>query len=366
MGKKINVGLIGCGNISGSYLKAAKTFSEIIEIKSCADIRFETAEAKGAEFGVEAVSIPELLSDKDIGIVLNLTIPKAHTEVNLKAIAAGKHVHCEKPFALSRDDGKKVLDAAKRKKLLTGCAPDTFLGAGIQTCRKLIDDGWIGRPVAGTAFMMCHGHESWHPNAGFYYEVGGGPMLDMGPYYITVLVNLLGPAKKVSASTSMAFKERFATCKELYGRRLPVHVETHLAGVVEFHCGALISVVMSFDVWKHSHSPIEIYGTAGSMQVPDPNTFGGPVRISKPGGDWMEIPLTHCYSENMRSIGVADMAMAILSGRKNRCSGELAQHVLDVMLAFEESSKSGRHVEIRSKCELPAPLPQTLAKGELD
>ena len=365
MSAKIKVGLIGCGNISTAYLKVAKTFG-FMEISKCADINHAAAEAKAREYGIEAVGIDKLLADPEIKIILNLTIPKAHTEVNLKALNAGKHVHCEKPLAITREDGKKVVELAKRKKLLVGCAPDTFLGGGIQTCRKLIDDGWIGKPVSGTAFMMCRGHESWHPSPGFYYQTGGGPMLDMGPYYITALVNLLGPVKRVCACTSRAYDERFATCKELYGQMLPVEVETHQAGVLEFANGAVITVVMSFDVWKHDHSNMEIYGTAGSLKVPDPNGFGGLVKLSKPGTDWQEIPLSHGYSENMRSIGVADMVKAIQKGRVNRCSGELAYHVLDVMLSFEESSKNGKHMTIKSTCKRPEALPLGLQKGELE
>ncbi|MEI6421931.1 MAG: Gfo/Idh/MocA family oxidoreductase [Lentisphaerota bacterium] len=365
MSAKMKVGLIGCGNISPAYLKAAKTF-KFMEISKCADVNHSAAEARAKEFELEAVSVDKLLADPEIKIILNLTIPKAHTEVNLKALNAGKHVHCEKPLAITREDGKKVVELAKRKKLLVGCAPDTFLGGGIQTCRKLIDDGWIGKPVAGTAFMMCHGHESWHPNAGFYYQTGGGPMLDMGPYYISALVNLLGPVKRTCACTFRAYAERFATCKELYGQMLPVEVETHQAGVLEFVNGSVITVVMSFDVWKHDHSNIEIYGTAGSLKVPDPNGFGGPVKLSKPGADWQEIPLSHGYAENMRSIGVADMVKAIQKRRINRCSGDFAYHVLDVMLSFEESSKSGKHVILKSTCKKPEALPLGLQKGELD
>ncbi len=365
MKEKVKVGLIGCGNISGSYLNAVKTF-EFMEIPKCADINHAAAEAKAKEFGMQAVSIDKLLADPEIKIILNLTIPKAHTEVNLKALNGGKHVHCEKPFAITMAEGRKVMELAKKKNLLVGCAPDTFLGAGIQTCRKIIDDGWIGRPVAGTAFMMCPGHESWHPNAGFYYQTGGGPTLDMGPYYITALVNLLGPVKRVCACTSRARNERFATSKELYGKMLPVEVETHQAGVLEFANGAIITVVMSFDVWRHDHSNIEIYGTAGSLKVPDPNGFGGPVKLSRPGSEWQEIPLSHCYADNMRVIGVADMVKAIQGRRINRCSGELAYHVLDVMLAFEDSSRSGKHIVLKTTCKKPAALPLGLQKGELD
>ncbi len=363
--KKTKVGLIGCGNISGAYLKAAKTF-EFMEIVKCADQNADAANAKAEEFGMKVVSVDELLADTEIQIILNLTTPASHTEINIRALQAGKHVHCEKPFALNREDGKKVLDLAENKKLLVGCAPDTFLGAGIQTCRKIIDDGWIGRPVAGTAFMMCPGHESWHPNVGFYYLPGGGPMLDMGPYYLTALVNLLGPVKRVCGSSSRAFKERIATSKELYGQHFPVKIDTHITGVMDFECGASVSVTMSFDVKAHKHTNIEIYGTQGTLQVPDPNTFGGPVNLYRPESGWKEMPLSHIYSENMRSIGVADMAKAVDKNRENRCSGKLAYHVLDVMLAFVESSELNKHIQIKSSCDKPKAMPIGLIKGEID
>ena len=204
MQKKVNVGVIGCGNISGAYLSASKIFP-IIQVVACADINAQAAQEKAEDFDSEALTVVEILQREDIEIILNLTTPQAHTEVNLKALHAGKHVHCEKPLAISKADGKRVIDLAMEKKLLVGCAPDTFLGGGLQTCRKIIDDGWIGKPVAGTAFMMCHGHESWHPNPGFYYLKGGGPLFDMGPYYLTALIHLLGPVKKVSAISAITF-----------------------------------------------------------------------------------------------------------------------------------------------------------------
>lgn len=364
--KRTKVGLIGCGNISRAYLNAAKTF-QIIEISSCADINPTAARELGAESGIQVCGVSELLEDNEIEIVLNLTTPQAHAEINGRALDAGKNVHCEKPFAVTREDGNRILNLARQKGLLVGCAPDTFLGGGHQTVRKLIDDGVIGRPVAGTAFMMCHGHESWHPNPGFYYLRGGGPMFDMGPYYLTALVNLLGPIRRVAAFAQMSFKERIATCKQRDGERLPVEVPTHVAGTLEFHNGAIITMVTSFDVWKHSNHCIEIHGEKGSIQIPDPNGFGGPVRLFNAGSeDWREVSLTHGYTSNMRSIGVADMARAIKTDRMNRCNGELGYHVLDVMHAFHDSATDGKHVEVQSTCERPAPLPINLQEGQLD
>lgn len=366
MGTRIKVGVIGCGNISGAYFRGCKPY-DILEVVACADLIMDRAKAKAAEFEVpRACSVDELLNDPEIQIVVNLTIPKAHAEVNLAAIAAGKNVHCEKPLATHRDDGAKTLAAAQEKGVLVGCAPDTFLGGGIQTCRKLIDDGWIGDPVAATAFMVGHGHESWHPAPDFYYQVGGGPMFDMGPYYLTALVNLLGPVKRVTGSTQITFPERTITTEARYGERIVVETPTHITGVMDFANGAVGTIIMSFDVWSHHLPTIEVYGSEGSLSVPDPNGFRGPVRVRRPGAeDWSEIPLTHSPDVS-RGIGVADMAYALVHGRSHRVSGDLAYHVLDTMQAFEDASTSGRHVELESACSRPAPLPMGLRPGTLD
>ncbi len=356
MAEVIKVGIIGCGDISQAYFNATRKL-DALEITACASRTMASARAKAEANGVAAVTDDELLADPEIQIVLNLTTPQAHTEINLKALNAGKHVYCEKPFAVTREEAQQVLTLAQEKGLRVGSAPDTFLGGGLQTCRKLIDEGVIGRPVAGTAFVMCHGHESWHPNPGFYYLNGGGPLLDLGPYYLTALVHLLGPVKRVAAICSRAFDERRATSESASGQILPVEVNTHTAGTLEFCNGAVITLVMSFDVWKSNSRLIEIHGTEGSLQVPDPNMFSGPVSLFKDGmKGWEEQPLTHGYTENMRSIGAADMACAIQSGRPHRCSAEMAFHVLDVMHAFDESSERGSHIVIKSTCERPAAL----------
>ncbi len=366
MPEKMRVGVVGCGNIGKIYFPASKSFS-VLEVAACADLNMEAANAKAQEHGLKAMTVDELLADKSLDIVLNLTTPLAHTEVNLKALEAGKHVYLEKPLAVVREDGAKVLAFAKKKGLRVGCAPDTFLGAGGQTCRKLVDDGWIGTPIAGTAFMMCGGHESWHPNPGFYYLKGGGPMFDMGPYYLTALVNLLGPVKSVCSSAKKSFATRTCTCKPRFGEVMPVEVATHISGVADFVCGASVSVTMSFDVKAHTHSNIEVYGSAGSLSVPDPNCFGGSVKLKRPGdSDWRESSHSHIYPENTRSLGLADMAAAIMSGRPHRCSGELAFHVLDVMQAFLEASEQGRRIDIGSSCERPAPMPMELLPGQVE
>jgi len=363
----VKVGVIGCGNISGAYFRGCKPYG-ILEIVACADLVMDRAREKAEEFEIpKACSVEELLADPEIQIVVNLTIPKAHAEVDLAAVQAGKNVHCEKPFAVTRDDGQKVLEAARQKGLLVGCAPDTFMGGGIQTCRKLVDDGWIGTPVAATAFMVGHGHESWHPAPDFYYQVGGGPMFDMGPYYLTALVNLLGPVKRVTGSTKITFPERTITNQtSRYGERISVETPTHITGVMDFAGGATATIIMSFDVWSHHMPRIEVYGSEGSLSVPDPNGFKGPVLVRRPGAEnWSEVPLTHSPDVS-RGIGVADMAYALVHGRAHRVNGQMAYHVLDVMQAFEDASNAGQHVAVQSTCARPAPLPMGLLPGRLD
>ena len=366
MTKKVKIGIIGCGNISQAYFDASKKF-KILEIVSCADINMETAKTKAEENKVKAVTVDEMLADPEIQIIINLTIPAVHAEVSMKILEAGKHVHVEKPLAVTRENGKKVLDLAKKKGLKVGCAPDTFMGAGLQTSRKIIDDNWLGKVVSGTACMMGHGPEAWHPNPAFFYKFGGGPMFDMGPYYITALIHLLGPVKRVSAITSKAYEERIATSEAKFGEKLPVEIPTHYSGSLEFVSGAVVSMTISFDVWGHNNPKIEIHGTEGSMSVPDPNSFSGDVKVFKPGAeDWATVPHSHKYADNMRSIGVADMAYSILSGRKHRCNGEMAYHALDIMHSFEESSEKGKAIDLQSTCDQPAPLPSDLIEGLLD
>ena len=363
---RTKVGVVGCGNISSAYLSIAKRW-EIIEIAAVADLVTERAQAQAEEYEIPKVcSVEEMLADPEIEIILNLTIPIAHAEVALAALEAGKHIYNEKPLAISREDGQRIVALAAEKGLRVGGAPDTFMGAGIQTCRKLIDDGWIGEPIGAAAFMLCHGHESWHPDPEFYYKAGGGPMFDMGPYYLTALVSLIGPVKRVSGSTRITFPERTITSEGKYGQQIEVDVPTHIAGIMDFANGAIGTITTSFDVWAAELPRIEIYGTAGSLSVPDPNGFGGPVRVQRASGSWTEMPLTHGNDENSRSIGVADMAYGVRSGRPHRANGELTFHVLDLMHAFHEASDSGTRVELGSTCERPAPLPLGLLPGRLD
>jgi len=365
--EKTKIGIIGCGKISGVYFQNLSQMFSNTEVIACSDLIQERARAAAEEFDIpKACSTPELLADPEVQLALNLTIPAVHAEVCLSALEAGKHVYLEKPLSVVREDGKKVLKTAQANGLLLGGAPDTFLGGGIQTCRKLIDDGWIGEPVAATAFMTTPGHERWHPDPEFYYKLGGGPMFDMGPYYLTALINLLGPVKRLTGATRITYPERTITSEPKYGKKITVDVPTHVAGVLEFSSGPIGTILTSFDVWGTNLPSIEIYGTAGSLAVPDPNTFGGPVRILRKGEtEWQEVPLVYGYTENNRGLGVADMALAIQTGRAPRANGELLYHVLDLMAGFHEAADTGRHYETTSSCERPEPLPLNLAHGEV-
>jgi predicted dehydrogenase len=354
--KPVGVGIIGCGNIAPAYLKALPGFG-ILSLRGVADANSAAAAARAAEFGVPHRSVETLLVDPDIELLINLTTPKSHLEVGLAALAAGTHVHSEKPLATSFADGVRLMDAARDGARLVGCAPDTFLGGGHQTCRRLVDEGRIGVPVGGTAYFMCPGHEAWHPNPDFYYHAGGGPMLDMGPYYLTALVNLLGPIESVAGMVSMPRPTREIGSQPRRGDRIAVEVPTHVAGTLRFACGAIVQIATSFDVAGHRHTPIEIYGTMGTLLVPDPNRFGGPVNYLAVGGSWEEIPVEAPYADgNYRGLGAADLGRAIRTGQPHRTSGMLALHVLEVMEAFGRSSETGRHVPIETRVERPDPF----------
>lgn len=363
----VRVGIVGCGVISGIYLKNLPRF-DLVEVVACADIAIDKAQARAEEFGIaRACSPDELLADPEIEIVVNLTVPRAHASVARAAVEAGKSVYNEKPLAVEREEGRDLLRRASERGVLVGGAPDTFLGGGLQTCRAAIDAGEIGDPVAATAFMANHGHEHWHPDPDFYYQPGGGPMFDMGPYYLTALVSLIGPISRVAGSARKTFAERTIESAKRKGETVPVEVATHVAGTLDFTAGAVGTIITSFDVWAHSLPRIEIYGTRGTLAVPDPNTFGGPVRIRQGREtEWREVPVAHGWTENSRGLGVADMAHALRGGRPHRASGALAFHVLDTMHALHESSAAGRHVHLESTVERPAPLPATLPPTRLD
>ena len=366
--QKTKVGIIGTGAISGIYLENMTGRFQNLEVVACADMLLERAAEKAKEFGVQkACSVDEILADDNIDIIVNLTIPGVHAEIAQRAIAAGKHTHAEKPLAINYADGLKVVEAADAAGLQVGCAPDTFLGAAHQFCRQLIDEGAIGQPVAATAFMMCHGHESWHPDPEFYYKPGGGPMFDMGPYYLTALVNMLGPVSQVSGMTQTTFEQRTVTSEPKNGTIIDVEVPTHVAGMMQFQNGAVGTIITTFDVWGHNLPCIEIHGTEGSLSVPDPNGFGGKVSIKKPGqAEWEELQNPRPNAGNNHGIGVADLASAIQNNRPARAGGKLALHVLELMETFHTSSDAGKHLELKSTCDRPAILPATLQEAEID
>ncbi len=366
MSAKTKVGVIGCGNISDAYFKTNTKFN-FFEIAACADLDLSRAKVKADQWKIaKACTVDELLADPEITFVIDLTIPKAHGPVNLACIRAGKSVYTEKPFAVTRAEAKEVITLARQKNLRVGSAPDTFLGGGHQSARKLIDDGAIGKPIAAVAFMTCHGHESWHPSPAFYYQHGGGPMLDMGPYYLTDLVQLMGPIKRVAGIAGKSFPTRTITSQPLNGTVINVEVPTHISGSFEFADGAIGTLVMSFDVYGGTLPRIEIYGTEGTLYVPDPNGFGGPLKIQRHKDKPEEVTLTHGYVENSRGIGMADMILAMRQNRDHRCNDRLAYHVLDAMQAFIESSESGSIITLESTCQRPAPLKAGIKDGELE
>jgi len=336
-----------------------------LEIVACSDLVLERAVAQAEAYGVpKACSPEELLADEEVEVVLNLTVPVVHAEVSLAALGAGKHVYTEKPLAVSLEDGRRMLEVAGERGLRIGCAPDTFLGGGLQTCRKIIDEGIMGEPVAVSALMLNHGPEDWHPNPDFFYQPGAGPMFDMGPYYLTTLSSLMGPVRRVTGSARVTFPERMITSEPLSGTTITVNTPTHVAGVMDFESGAVGTLVTTFDVWSESQSGIDLYGTEGTLSLPDPNFADGPVRLWRSDeGAWTEVPLSHPYTGNSRGIGLADMAQALRSGRPHRASGELGMHVLEVIHAFLDSSERGEHVAVESTFERPEPLPAASPGG---
>ncbi len=365
----VKLGIIGCGVISDAYLKGASR-SQLIAVKACADLLPAAAEAKAAAYGIAATSIEELLADPEIEIVINLTVPLAHAEVSLRAVEMGKHVYSEKPIATTLAEGRALTVAARAKGVRLGAAPDTFLGAGHQAARRAVDAGRIGRVVAGSACFASHGMETWHPNPAFFYQRGGGPILDLGPYPVTQLINLLGPVESVMAQTSRGFATRTVTSEPRRGEVIEVEVPTTVNGALAFATGANVGLTVSWDVWKHAREPIELYGTEGTLLNPDPNFFGGTPRVSERNGDWQDLAIeaqpfgapnrelrTGAMVADYRIVGVLDMAQAIAEGRPHRANGDLALHVLEVLTALERSSIEGQRIRIETICERPEPVP---------
>lgn len=367
----LNVGIIGCGNISSAYLELAPRFVGYT-IVACADINSSLAEAQATQFGCRAMSVDDLLADETIHLVVNLTIPAAHYEVSSAILTAGKHVYSEKPFVLSVQEGLALKALADKNNVRIGSAPDTFLGGSHQRARECVDADMIGRVVGGSCYFQTHGMENWHPNPDFFYQLGGGPVLDMGAYYISNLIQLLGPVKQVVAMASKPFSQRTISSEPRAGEVIPVDVQTTINSIIEFEQGAQITFGASWDVWASEHNLIELHGTKRSMFVPDPNHFGGNVRVTDGTNEQVLEPLATLGSlnytdvngamkANYRGIGLADMAVAILEDRIHRCNGELALHVIDTLMSILASAESGRFEEIKTSCEQPAAMPDSVA-----
>ncbi|MDA8584748.1 Gfo/Idh/MocA family oxidoreductase [Rhodobacteraceae bacterium] len=363
----LGVGIIGCGNISAAYLRLAPMFRGI-EVRAVADMNMDAARARADEFGVRAHTVDDLLGSDDIDIVVNLTIPSAHVEVSSKVLAAGKHVYSEKPFVLTLEEGAEIKKLADDRNLRVGSAPDTFLGAAHQQARKLVDDGTVGQVTSGTAFVMNHGLEDWHPNPDFFFLPGAGPVLDIGPYYVTNLVQLIGPVRRVAALSSTPQKTRTILSEPRKGEKIPVETPTTIHALLEFENGAVITMCTSWDVWGHGHKPMELYGSNASLDVPDPNFFGGDLVLTPANGEAEVVtPWDHPFGivndeehANYRTAGLADMALAILEDRPHRCSLELALHAVEVMNGILASGESGEFVAMTTSCERPDPLtPET-------
>lgn len=372
------IGLIGCGNISDIYLTNAPRFRDIAFV-ACADMRQEAADKQAAAYGIAARTVDELLASPDVDIVLNLTIPEAHAPVSLAALAAGKHVYTEKPLATSVADGVRMTEAARSRGLRIGSSPDTVLGAAIQEARRLLDNDAVGRPLLGVASVLSHGMEHWHPNPTFFFQPGGGPVFDMGPYYLSTLVTLLGPVQAVSALGQKGFNERTVTTETspIKGTTVPVATPTTLQALLAFENGAQVTLLASWDVWNHGMLPLEIHGTLGSMRVPDPNWFGGDVAVATGRGEWQKTsvlervfggpnyPKTAPVHANYRGLGLADMARGIADGRPHRANGDVALHVLAVMEAILTAAEGRTIVEVSHRCERPAALGDEEAAGLL-
>ncbi len=361
------VAIVGCGVISPAY---AKTLGELefVDLVACADALPERAELLASEFSIpRALTFEAALADPEIDTIVNLTPPLAHAAVTAAALGAGKAAYSEKPLGIAFDEGRALVADAAARDLRLGCAPDTFLGVGFQTCRDVIERGLIGEPIGANAFMLGSGPERWHPSPQLFYQRGAGPLFDMGPYYLTALIQLLGPARRVTSSARVTHPQRTILSEPLRGTRIDVEVPTHVASVIDFASGPVATLVTSFDVQASRHRNIEIYGTEATLSVPDPNTFKGPVMIRGIADtSWSEIEVRTPTLPQRRGIGLADMIWAQRSGRPHRASADLALHVLEVMTAAIRASDAGRHVELTTTCTPAKTLPADLAPNTFD
>ncbi len=356
----MNVGMVGVGCISGIYLKNLhEVFNGELKLVAVCDLIRERAEKAQKEYNVPKLydTMEELFADPEIDIVLNLTRPYQHYEVSKGALLAGKHVYSEKPLGATLEEGEKLVALAKEKGLMIGGAPDTFMGAGIQTCRKLIDEGLIGEIIGGRCVMANHGMEMWHPDPDFYYQPGGGPLLDMGPYYITALTNLLGGIKSVYGYARTSYPTRLITAEPHVGEIIRVNTPTHIESILHFDSGVSVSLLTSFDIYSSKQTNLEIYGTKGTLYVPDPNWFGGDiVFFNGETGKSEEYPLAFGFSENSRCLGLADMAKHLEDGSVGRTTYKQTFHVLEAMMSVMKSAETGMPVTLTSHFEREAPM----------
>ena len=373
----LGIGIIGAGNISTSYLRLAPLFKGL-EVRAVADVNMDAAKARGEEFNVRAQSVDDLLANPDLDVVVNLTIPDAHYGVTKRILEAGKHAYSEKPLVLTLDEGVTLRDLARAKGLAVGCAPDTFLGGAHQQARAALDEGRVGQITSGSAAVLNHGMEHWHPNPDFFFLPGAGPMLDLGPYYVANQINFLGPVKRVGAITSSATPTRTIGSGARAGQEIPVKTPTNIHALLEFHSGAVVNLTTSWDVWHHKRNHFELYGTEGTLYVPDPNFFGGTVEIGGKDGSLTELPpWDHPFGvpnqehgdrgplANYRTAGLADMVAALQEGRDARCSLERTLHGVEVMTACLKSGETGQFVTLTTTCTRPAALSPAEARALL-
>jgi predicted dehydrogenase len=371
--RELGVGIVGCGVISSVYMLNMPLFRGI-ELRACADLRKDAAAAQAKKFDIESTDIDTLMKRDDIDIIVNLTVPNAHFLVSHAALTAGKHVFGEKPLTVSVADGRRLVAEADARGLAIGCAPDTFLGAGGRLARRFVDEGRVGKILTGSAFLLSHGMEHWHPDPEFFFKPGGGPILDVGPYYIGALVNLLGPVRRVQAQASTGFAERVVTAQgPREGHKIAVETPTTVMALFDFAGGAQVTLMMSWDVWKHGHPAIELYGTEGSMRVPDPNFFGGEVEFTIRDGDWQSQDSSNmCFGKpnwrspswpnarpmqaNYRCLGLAELARSVREGTVHRSNGRLALHVLEVMHAILQAAETRAIIDIGTHIDRPLAL----------
>ena len=353
----LNVGVVGVGVISAQYFAQLAKLPNL-RLTAIADLDPDRAASAAAEQGAVALSVDELLTDPRVDAVLNLTIPAAHAEIGLRALAAGKHLYGEKPLALTTAEARPMLAAATAAGLRIGSAPDTVLGTGIQTARAVLDSGRIGDPIGAAVHWSNPGHETWHPAPAFYFQPGGGPLFDMGPYYLTSLVTLFGPVTRVSGTVSRSRRERTVATGPNAGAAVPVDVDTHVTALLEHAGGVTSTVTVSFEIWATRAPQFEVYGTAGTIAVPDPNMFSDPVSVAVASAPaFAEVPFAAGYPDAGRGVGLSDLARAIETGRPHRASGELAFHVLDVMESILRAGREHATVEVTSTVQRPDPVP---------